>query len=164
MAKFAGFNGNYTPSSSTVNYNWLLQGVATVRATVQEVSWGGASSSSTPMQTRVTRCSSTAATGSSSMTHATLCGTTRLDQTIQVSSNAGNTDILLYSLSSTVIPSIAGMGALFGESWNSYGGVIRWLAAPGEEFDLALTANGICCVNDLTGPQPSSYGLVWTEF
>ncbi len=45
-----------------------------------------------------------------------------------------------------------------------YGGVIRWLAAPGEEFDLALTANGICCVNDLASPQTSSYGLTWTEF
>ncbi len=119
MAKFGGFNGNYTPSSSTVNYNWILQGVSSVRATIQEVSWGGAATSTAPMQTRVTRCSSTAGTGSSSMSHATLCGTTRLDQTIQVSSNAGNSDILLYSLSSTVIPSIAGMGALFGAAWNA---------------------------------------------
>lgn len=158
MAKFAGFNGNYTPSSSNVNYNWLLQGVTSVRAQVQEVSWGGAASSSTPMQTRVTRCSSTAATGSSSL------ATTRVDGTIQVSSNAGNSDILLYSLSSTVLPSIVGMGALFGCAWNAYGGVVRWLAAPGEEFDLALTANGIACINDLSSPGSSSYGLVWTEY
>lgn len=45
-----------------------------------------------------------------------------------------------------------------------YGGVVRWLAAPGEEFDLALTANGIACVNDLATPGSSSYGLIWTEF
>ena len=158
MAKFSMFNGNYTPSSSTVNYNWILQGVTSIRATMQEVSWGGAASSSTPMQTRVTRCSSTAATGSSSL------ATTRIDQTIQVSSNAGNNDIALYSLSSTVIPSIAGMGALFGAAWNAYGGVVRWLAAPGEEFDLALSANGLACVNDLATPGASSYGGVWTEF
>ena len=91
----------------------VAPGSIPVRATVQEVSWGGAASSSTPMQTRVTRCSSTAATGSSSL------ATTRVDQTIQVSSNAGNNDILLYSLSSTVLPSIAGMGALFGAAWNA---------------------------------------------
>jgi hypothetical protein len=157
MAKFAGFNGNYTPSSSNVNYNLLLQGVSSIRATVQEVSWGGAASSSTPMQTRVTRCSSTAATGSSS------AATQRLDQTIMTSSNAGNNDILLYSLSSTVLPTVL-PGALFGAAWNAYGGVVRWLAAPGEEFDLALTANGIAIVNDLSGPGSSSYGLTWTEF
>ena len=158
MAKFSMFNGNYAPSSSTVNYNLLLQGVTSVRATIQEASWGGAASSSTPMQTRITRCSSTTATGQSSLV------TTRLDQTIQTSSNAGNQDVAIYSLSSTVIPSIAGMGALFGAAWNAYGGVVRWLAAPGEEFDLALSANGIACVNDLASPGTSSYGLVWTEF
>jgi hypothetical protein len=56
-------------------------------------------------------------------------------------------------------------GALFGTSWNAHGGVVRWLAAPGEEFniyDAGATTSSIECRQDV-GTATSSYATIWEE-
>jgi hypothetical protein len=153
MAKFSAYNSNSTPVVNTSYNNLNLMGSAALRATVQEVSWGGGASSSTPMETACVR-TSTAGTAAPPTANVQ-----RLDQTL---TSAGNTAGCYANASWTAGPTRVA-GALFGAAWNAYGGVVRWLAAPGEEWDLALTTNGIVMAQ-IVGVGTSTYGLVWTEF
>lgn len=153
MAKFAAYNSNSTPVVNTSYNNLNLMGSAALRATVQEVSWGGGASSSTPMETTVVRTSTAGTTAPAA------ANVQRIDQTL---TSAGNTAGCYANASWAAGPTRVA-GALFGACWNAYGGVVRWLAAPGEEFDLALTTNGIVMAA-ITGTGTSSYGMVWTEF
>lgn len=63
-----------------------------------------------------------------------------------------------------VLPA-SGVGDLLNESWNAYGGLVRWLAAPGEEilvFQNMLTGQLSC--RDVTSNGTGSYGAVWDEY
>ena len=53
-------------------------------------------------------------------------------------------------------------GGLIAESWNSFGGKIRWQAGPDEEFYLLPTAQ-ISCRNTV-GLGVSTYRIGWSEF
>lgn len=53
-------------------------------------------------------------------------------------------------------------GALFGTGWNLHGGVIRWLAAPGEEFEI-IGAEQISLRETLAAVALSGT-LIWSEF
>lgn len=53
-------------------------------------------------------------------------------------------------------------GALFGTSWNLHGGVIRWLAAPGEEFEI-IGAEQLSLRETLAAVALSGT-LIWSEF
>lgn len=153
MAKFNAYNSNSTPVVASTNNNLNLMGTSSLRASIQEVNWGGGASSSTPMETRVTR-TSTAGT-----TAPTAADVQRLDQTL---TSPGNS-MLVYANGNWSVGPTKVAGALFGAAWNAYGGVVRWLAAPGEEFDLALTTSGIV-IAAVVGTGTSSYGATWTEF
>lgn len=153
MAKFSAYNSNSTPVINANNNNLNLMGVSTVRATVQEVSWGGGASSSTPMETTVVR------TSSAGTTPPAAANVQRLDQTLTTAGNSDN----CYANAAWATGPTKLAGALFGAAWNSYGGVVRWLAAPGEEFDLALSTNGIV-IAAIVGVGVSTYGIIWTEF
>lgn len=52
-------------------------------------------------------------------------------------------------------------GALFGTGWNAHGGVIRWLAAPGEEMEVVgaeqLSLRDVLAAVNLSGT------LIWLE-
>ncbi len=154
MAKFNGFVGQVTPVIATTNFNWNLGFSSTLRATVQETVLGGYASSSTPMQTAIYRTTSGGTTAPAAGNVA------RLDQTLTTAGNAAN----FYANAAWSTGPTLAAGALFGTAWNSYGGVVRWLAAPGEEWDLALSATaGIVC-SAQNGTGVSSYSVVWTEF
>lgn len=153
MAKFNAYLGSSTPVINANNNNLNLMGIATIRSTIQEVSWGGQASSSTPMETRCCRTSSAGTTAPA------VADVQRLDTTVTTAGNA----MLAYANAAWATGPTKVAGALFGESWNAYGGVVRWLAAPGEEWDLALTTNGIV-IAAVVGVGTSSYNATWTEF
>jgi len=152
--KFAAYVSQSTPVVNAANNNINLMGVSAIRATVQESTFGGYASSSTPMETAWQR-TSTAGT-----TPPAAANVVRLDQTLTAS--LGNT-MLVYANASWGTGPAKAAGALFGAAWNAYGGVVRWLAAPGEEWDLCLTTNGIVCAA-VAGTGTSSYHCIWTEF
>lgn len=153
MAKFNAYNSQSTPVVAVANNNLNLMGTSSIRATVQEVNWGGYASSSTPMETAWTRTSTAGTTAPAA------ANVQRLDQTL---TSAGNS-MLVYANAAWGTGPTRVAGALFGAAWNAYGGVVRWLAAPGEEWDLALTTSGIVS-QAIAGTGVSSYGATWTEF
>lgn len=115
-----------------------------------EVSWGGESTTTTAMQTRVAR--------SSGQT-----GATTVVTAAKLHPNSPANGMVFESTFATTQPTLD-TGDLFATSWNSHGGVVRWLAAPGEEFILigAATETVISCRNGV-GTGVSSYGLVTVE-
>lgn len=52
-------------------------------------------------------------------------------------------------------------GALVGSGWNLHGGVVRWQAAPGEEFDV-IGAEQVS-LRELLSTAVLSGTLIWTE-
>lgn len=152
--KFSAYNSNSTPVINANNNNLNLMGTAAVRATIQETTFGGGASSSTPMETQWQRTSTAGTTPPAAASVA------RLDQTI--TSSLGNLVTATANAAWATGPTKVA-GGLFGTAWNAYGGVVRWLAAPGEEWDLALTTNGIVCAA-VVGTGTSTYHVIWTEF
>jgi hypothetical protein len=150
MAKYSGFRGGITPSGGVAN--WVLETVANVEAKVIEVGWGGEVTTSTAMRTRIARDSAVG-------TGARTAGDT------QKGNQHSPANAAFFSTTyATTQPTIVA-GALYGTSWNAHGGVIRWLAAPGEEFfiyDAAAANASLECRAD-TGTAASSYSLVWEE-
>lgn len=150
----AGSAGSsFTPTVNTAV--WVLETPSGVLAKISEFAFGGEASASTPMRTRIARDS---AVGTGTRTAGSV---QRLDYSTVTPGNAAFFSTAYASTAPTIQA-----GALNPvQSWNAFGGVIRWLAAPGEEFLLQyLSANqSIECRADL-GAGASSYGVVWSEF
>lgn len=53
------------------------------------------------------------------------------------------------------------VGALFGTSWNAHGGVIRWLAAPGEEMEVVGAEQ--VSLRELLAAVAISGSVIWLE-
>jgi len=54
------------------------------------------------------------------------------------------------------------LGPLWQRSWNAHGGVVRWLAAPGEEPSFVGVATIV--LENALGVAGSNYGFVWQEW
>lgn len=150
MAKFSGDRASITPSTGVAN--WVLETVSTVQADVMEVSWGGETTTSTAMRTRIARD--------------TIVGTgSRTAGNVQKLNQHSPANGAFFSTTyATLQPTIL-VGALFGTSWNAHGGVVRWLAAPGEElniYDAGATTASLECRADV-GTATSSYDVIWSE-
>lgn len=148
MALYGGYVRSITPA--TGDDNWGITGGASKSGKIIEVSWGGEVTSSTGAQTRVAR--------SSGQT-----GATTLGNVAKVHPNSGSNGLGFETTFATTQPSLDA-GDLFTISWNFHGGVVRWLAAPGEEFVIigAATETVISCRNSV-GTSTSSYGCIWSE-
>lgn len=70
--------------------------------------------------------------------------------------------LFLSSAFNTTQPAVEG-GPLWQRSWNAHGGVVRWLAAPGQEPTLLGVAS-IVLENTGQGVAASNYGFVWGEY
>ena len=150
MARYAGDRASITPSAGVAN--WVLETVSGVEAKVIEVSWGGEVTTSTAMRTRIAR-DSAVGTGA------------RTAGSVQKVNQHSPTNSAFFSTTyATLQPTIVA-GSLFGTSWNAHGGVVRWLAAPGEEFDIydAAAANASLECRADVGTATSSYGVIWEE-
>jgi len=150
---YGSAGASFSPTVNTAV--WVLEVAATALIQIPEFAFAGEASSSTPMRTRIARDS---AIGTGTRTAGSV-------QRTDVSTvTPGNAAFFSTTYASTQ-PTIQA-GALNPVlSWNAYGGAIRWLAAPGEEFLLQYLAAGasIECRPDL-GTGASSYGVVWQEF
>ncbi len=151
MARYSGVVKEITPV--TTDDNWALDAAtAGDLAKILEVHWGGFVTTSTAMTTRVTR-PTTAGT-------VPVAGTAAVLSPFHTAANK-----VEFVTGWTAQPVLAADEAdLFTESWNAHGGVVRWLAAPGEEFivTFGLLFEGISCRN-LNGVAASTYGTIWEE-
>ena len=148
--RLCAFNGQLTPVPGSGANIYVLPS-STGRLSVQETVWSGYASSSTPMQTRLARCVSAGNTVPATLS------LQRLDQT----TTAVGVGIAYGNAVWTTAPIISA-GAVVGAAWNAYGGLFRWLAAPGEEIDLALSTSYLACVPD-AGAGVSAYTMTWYE-
>lgn len=153
MGRYSGVVLGITPD--TGNDNWSLNAAANESGCVLEVHWGGQATTSTAMQTSIARSASgsTLTAGDVQKLHPNT--PTNLMDFVK---NTGGADG-----GWTTQPTLTA-GALFAESWNAHGGVVRWLAAPGEEFVIigAATPAQMSCRNAV-GTATSSYGVIWQE-
>jgi hypothetical protein len=135
---------------ATTDDNWGLTAGASKSGRIIEVHWGGETTTSTAMCTRVAR--------SSGQTGATTAVTVA-----KINTNSPANGCVVESTFATTQPTLDA-GDLFAESWNAHGGVVRWLAAPGEEFVIigAATETVISCRNSV-GTATSTYGALYEE-
>lgn len=145
MARYGAVRRSITPSLTTDNFT-LVTG-AGESGRILEITWGGEVTTSTLMNTRIARSSGQA-------------GAETLASVAKLHPNHVTNVISFVSSFATTQPTLDG-GDLYSTSWNAHGGVVRWLAAPGEEFVLLSSAN-ISCRN-ATGTALSTYGVVWEE-
>ena len=148
MARYAAAVKSIT--ASTTDDNWALTAGASKSGKILEVSWGGEATTSTAMCTRTAR--------SSGQT-----GTTTAVTQAKLHPNSPTSGLVVASTFATTQPTLDG-GDLFAISWNDHGGVVRWLAAPGEEFVIIGAATETVISNrNSVGTGTSSYGLIWED-
>lgn len=145
MSRYSGTVLGITPSLSDDNYT--LDAGAGESGKVLEVHWGGQVVTTTAMLTRVARSSGAA-------------GGPTAGNVGKIHPNAPTNLIAYVETYATTQPTLDA-GDLFATSWNAHGGVVRWLAAPGEEF-VMIGAETISCRNG-AGVGVSSYGAIWEE-
>jgi len=153
MARYSGVVKEITPA--TADDNWALDAAtAGDYAKILEVHWGGFVTTSTAMTTRVTR-----------PTTGGITPTIQAAAVLSPFSVTNKVEFVTGPAGWVTEPVLAATeDDLFTESWNAHGGVVRWLAAPGEEFIVTngLLQEGISCRN-LNGVAASTYGTIWEE-
>jgi hypothetical protein len=147
-----------TPPGTTGQDNFtMVCNAATNGGRILEFRFTGQASATTPMQTLVSRQT----TVGSTPTGVTVSG--------KASPNAPTPTINFYAQQSwSTQPAIAaGYLPVLDESWNAYGGLLRWLAGPNEEIYLIGTTATVgtlsCRGKQSGGTGASSYGCIWEE-
>jgi hypothetical protein len=149
---YSGTVESITPSTS--DDNWTLDAVSAGVGKLKEVFWGGESTSSTAMRTRVARASGEAGTGTAG----------NVAKYEGQGAPANDIDFFTtYANGGSAQPTL-NAASLFALSWNNQGGVVRWLADVDEEIWLITgqTLDLISCRNAV-GTGTSTYGTVWSE-
>jgi len=143
------FGGDFFVATPTVgDPNISLEGAANEFAKILEWGFGGEAVATTAMRTGLHR----AAEGVGA----------RTDVVEGIfTAGAPTSTQFLTSAYNTTQPAVEA-GPLWQRSWNAHGGVIRWLAAPGEE-PSNLGVSTIVLENAL-GTAGSNYGFVWSEW
>ena len=148
MGLYSGVVRSITPSLT--DDNWFLTAGANESGAVREVHWGGQAEVTTAMHTRVARASGQA-------------GAATAGNVAKLHPNSP-TNLMTFGTTFATTQPTLDAGDLFAESWNAHGGVVRWLADPGEEFVIigAATEPVIACRNAV-GVAVSTYGVIWGE-
>ena len=149
--KYTGTVESITPDLG--DDNWTLDAVSAGIAKLKEVFWGGESVASTAMRTRVAR--------SNGEVGVLTAGNVAEHQGEQEGSN--RVDFVTQNGYATTQPAL-NAASLFALSWNSHGGLVRWVIDPeddiwlitGQTFDLISCRNAV-------GVGTSSYGVIWEE-
>jgi hypothetical protein len=137
MAKRSVSVVNQTPTGTadTANladatYPFLLQGgSSTQRTNIIEVYLGGLAGSSAPTPMVLAR-DSTVASGTNTY------GTGQTDAALDASTAALAAPVVTGNSNATTKPQRSSTLHLLTPAFNAYGGLVRWLAAPGEEITL----------------------------
>ena len=137
MAKRSFANWSWTPTAvanaatMTANGACFLQGSsATQRNLVSEVYMGGLAGASAPCQMMVARDSTVGVT-------AITLGTNGSDAPLDV--NSAST-AATTGFSATTMPQRSATLQLLNPAFNAFGGLVRWVAYPGEEISVYGTA------------------------
>lgn len=148
MALYNVHVASITPATN--DDNWALTAGAGKSGKIQEVSWGGEVTSSAAMCTRNAR--------SSGQTGATTAATQA-----KTHPNSPTSGLVVATTFATTQPTLDA-GNLFAISWNAHGGVVRWLAAPGQEWVIIGAATETVISNrNSVGTSTSTYGLIWAD-
>src|SRR5262245_28759012 len=128
----------------------IIEAATNKVAKILEIGWAGEATTTTAMRTRFTRASTagTAITGT-------------VD--VQGQSDAQTPGASLGTSSTS--PTYAAGSLIPFNSWNAHGGVVRWLANPGEEFWLiqGVAALKQAAIRNEVGAPTGTAGLVFIE-
>lgn len=150
MARWVAQRNNFTPVAVADATNFtdggyfaLQGGSATQRTSVIEVYCGGQASASAPQQLLFARDSTIGATALSGGTNAALDPAT-----------AALTNPVVSFSASTTKPQRSATLQLLNLSFNAFGGIVRWVAAPGEE--IGMLGNTAVLLGELSLSHASS--------
>ena len=145
MSKYLGHVLSITPVLA--NDNCALDAGASESGKIYEFRASGQSTATTAMATRLAR--------------------TAGDGTVPVAGNVQKrhptpaaTNLIAFVSSWGGQPTLD-PGGLLEESWNSFGGIVKWHAGPDEEF-IIIGAEQISCRNSV-GLGVSTYRMAWEE-
>ncbi len=153
MAKYSGSWASVTATAiadttalTDNNYLYALQGgTSTQRNLISEIMMGGEATSSTVQVIVFARDSTASATlvaGTGTRVPALLDGSGTAPATAPLGGNSASTD-----------PQRSSTLHLLHFSWNAFGGIVRWVAAPG--YEIAMVGNtaslGDCSLSGFTG-------------
>ena|SRR5687768_12980000 len=117
-----------------------------------EAAWGGEATTTTAMRTRLALASTAG---------------TSITGTVDVVKQSPATDptAAFTTGTSSTSPTYAAGSMIPFSSWNSHGGIVRWLAGPGEEFQLiqAVTGGKQAALRNEVGAATITCGLVVVE-
>lgn len=142
-----------TTNFTDAGYMTFLQGgSATMRLVVSEIYIGGEDTSSLPATIAFARDSTVAATGISGNTN------TLLD----ASATAPGTTAV-YGNTSTTKPQRSATARLLNLSMNTFGGIVRWVAAPGSEISIVTATQplGEASLSSVTGAAKTSGHIIY---
>jgi len=142
------FGGDFSLTPTVGDPNISLEGATDLMALVLEWGFGGEVTASTLMRTGVHR----AVEGVGSRTDVV--------EGIFVEGSPAS-GLFLTSSYATTQPAVEA-GALWERAWNAHGGVIRWLAAPGQEVTVLGVATVV--LENSVGTALSNYGFIWGEY
>lgn len=155
MAKRSFSNAGWTPtavadtSTMTANGAGFIQGgSATQRTNILEVYAGGLATSSAPTPLVLARDTTV---GVTSITLGTNGKDTPLD-----AASAALAAPVVTAFSATTMPQRSATAGLLTLAYNAFGGVVRWLAAPGEEISIVGASQplGEVSLSAFTGGTP----------
>lgn len=136
MAKRSFALATWTPAAVADNTNFtdngyqgLMGGSSTQRLNIQEVYMGGQAATSAPCIMVLGRDSTVQATP-------TALGAGQYDQALDPSTAALAAPPVAFTASTTKPKRSTTLGALLNLSFNAFGGIVRWVAAPGEEIGV----------------------------
>ncbi len=142
------FGGDFSLTPTVGDPNISLETAANEHALIMEWGFGGEVTASTLMRTGVHR----AAEGVGARTDVV--------DGIFIEGQAAAA-AFLTSAYNTTQPAVEA-GPLWERAWNAHGGVIRWLAAPGQEVSLLGVAT--VSLENSVGTALSNYGFIWAEY
>ena len=143
---------NDTTALADATYPFLLQGGSTTqRVNVLEIYLGGQAGSSTPTFMLLSRDTTIAVTNSN--------GTGQTDAPLDASTAALAAPALTGNTNTTK-PQRSATAHLLNLSFNAFGGIVRWVAAPGEEISIIGNTQplGEVSLSAATGGTPGALG------
>lgn len=159
MAQYTHGAVGYTPvahadsASSLANnsYQAVRGGASTQLARIVEVFIGGEATSSTVNRMALRRLSTNA--------------TTPTDQTPAPLNIYSPAAVAQGYVAASTGPTIAATQHLANFAFNAFGGIVRWVAAPGEEiyFGTTTAPNAQVCLDSISGTGVVSQDIKWEE-
>ncbi len=162
MAKYAAVKNNWTPTAVADTTNMTAGGFMAVkggatsqRNIISEIYMGGLAASSAPAQMIVARDSTVMVGATSNAVKLTLIA----DPNAEVPTNVP----LAQDVGSSTLPQRSSSLYLLALAFNAFGGIVRWVAAPGQELGMVGSAANVGEVS-LSSASTGTPGLMSSHF